>query len=80
MGRLASINNKQVLLTTHNPAVLDGLDLDDDDQRLIIVSRDFDGQTEVRRVKKPKHVEGAPLLRLSEAFMRGSLGGLPKGF
>lgn len=80
LGRLASINNKQVLLTTHNPAVLDGLDLDDDDQRLIIVSRDFDGQTEVRRVKKPKHVEGAPLLRLSEAFMRGSLGGLPKGF
>lgn len=80
LSRLALENDKQVLLTTHNPAVLDGLDLDDDEQRLIIVSRDFEGQTEVRRVKKPKHLEGAPLLRLSEAFMRGSLGGLPKGF
>jgi AAA15 family ATPase/GTPase len=80
LSRLATENNKQVLLTTHNPAILDGLDLDDDEQRLIIVSRDFDGQTDVRRVKKPKHLEGAPLLRLSEAFMRGSLGGLPKGF
>lgn len=80
LSKLALDNDKQVLLTTHNPAILDGLDLDDDEQRLIIVSRDFEGQTDVRRVKKPKHLEGAPLLRLSEAFMRGSLGGLPKGF
>ncbi|MGF6204398.1 AAA family ATPase [Pseudomonas frederiksbergensis] len=80
LGRLAKKHNKQVLLTTHNPAVLDGLDLDDDEQRLIIVSRDFEGHTKIRRVKKPKTMDGAPFLRLSEAFMRGSLGGLPKGF
>jgi AAA15 family ATPase/GTPase len=80
LNLLASSNEKQVILTTHNPAILDGLNLDDDQQRLFVISRDHDGATTVRRVKKPHAVEGAPTLRLSEAFMRGSLGGLPKGF
>lgn len=80
LNRLAENHNKQVLLTTHNPAILDGLNLDDDEQRLFVVSRNMDGESEIRRIRKPKAVEGAPKLRLSEAFMRGTLGGLPKGF
>src|SRR5207302_6563166 len=33
---LAKEHDKQVILTTHNPAVLDGLNLGDDEQRLFI--------------------------------------------
>lgn len=77
---LSKKNDKQVLLTTHNPAVLDGLNLDDDEQRLFVVSRNEAGQTKVKRVKKPRSIEGVPPTRLSEAFLRGALGGLPKGF
>ncbi|WP_338745270.1 AAA family ATPase [Pseudomonas putida] len=80
LNLLAMSHNKQAVLTTHNPAILDGLNLDDDQQRLFVISRDDCGYTVVRRVKKPKAIEGAPVIKLSEAFMRGSLGGLPKGF
>ena len=42
--------SRQVLLTTHNPLVLDGLDLADDRIRLFTVDRDQHGHTKVRRV------------------------------
>lgn len=77
---LAKQQDRQVVVTTHNPAVLDGLDLTDDDQRLMVVSRTPKGATRVRRVPAPKPIEGAPALRLSEAFLRGFLGGLPDNF
>ena len=73
---LSKEHGKQVILTTHNPALLDGLNLDDDEQRLFVVSRGSRGQTKITRVKKPADMT----IRLSEAFLRGSLGGLPKGF
>lgn len=73
--RLSRANDKQVLVTTHNPAVLDGLDLDDDEQRLFVVSRGRDGATRLKRIARPA-ADGA----LSELFLRGLLGGLPKGF
>lgn len=76
--QLCKENDKQVILTTHNPAVLDGLNLDDDEQRLFVISRDVDGATQVRRIQKPRD-SGQPV-RLSELFLRGALGGLPKGF
>lgn len=77
---LAKKNDKQVILTTHNPAILDGLNLDDAEQRLFAVSRKLDGSTKVRRIEK-KHGEANDVpVKLSEEFMRGSLGGLPKGF
>lgn len=79
LNKLAVEHNKQAILTTHNPAILDGLNLDDDDQRLFVVSRREDGSTRVRRIKKPKAKDGQ-ILRLSEMFMRGTLGGLPEGF
>ncbi|MDP2310124.1 MAG: AAA family ATPase [Pseudomonadota bacterium] len=73
---LAREKDKQVILTTHNPALLDGLDLSDEEQRLLVCERDLDGHTQFRRVPKPR--DGT--VRLSEAFLRGYLGGLPKSF
>ncbi|WP_338503611.1 AAA family ATPase [Sphingomonas kaistensis] len=78
LASLAKRNRKQVILTTHNPAVLDGLDLNDSQQRLFIVSRDLKGRTKVRRFQKSMP-EGFPT-RLSELFLRGTIGGLPKSF
>lgn len=75
---LANDHDKQVILTTHNPAVLDGLNLDDPSQRLFVVSRGRNGETRARAIKKPT-TDGPPV-RLSEAFLRGVLGGLPKTF
>lgn len=80
LSRLSEQCGKQVILTTHNPAVLDGINLEDDNQRLFIISRDDDGSTELRRARKPRPAVQAPPIKLSEAFLRGSLGGLPKGF
>lgn len=73
---LAPQHDRQLLLTSHNPALLDGLDLNDDNQRLFVISRDSRGRTRARRVEAPK-VAG---VRLSEAFLHGQLGGLPKNF
>lgn len=77
---LAKKYDKQVILTTHNPAILDGLNLDDDEQRLFVVRRNKLGQTTVKRVMKPKVEEGVEPVRLSEAFLRGYIGGLPRNF
>jgi len=81
MRRLVALSkkhNKQVILTTHNPAILDGLDISNPDNRLFVVSRASDGQTRVRRFEK-KPSEGRPR-RLSELFLSGALGGIPKHF
>jgi hypothetical protein len=56
------------------------LDLTDDEQRLVVVSRTQTGATRVRRVRAPEPIESAPSLSLSEAFLRGFLGGLPDNF
>jgi predicted ATPase len=78
LAALAKMHEKQVILTTHNPAILDGLDLGDPDHRLFIVSRGPRGQTRVRRFEmKPSNEKPR---RLSALFLSGALGGLPKGF
>jgi AAA15 family ATPase/GTPase len=77
---LAKKHDKQVIFTTHNPAVLDGLDLDDDEQRLFVIYRNQLGHTKARRILKPKPLEGQEPVKLSEAFLRGYIGGLPKNF
>jgi hypothetical protein len=41
---------RQVLLTTHNPLLLDGLPLLDDRVRLFVVERNAEWETVVRRV------------------------------
>ncbi len=77
---LAKKHHKQVIFTTHNPAVLDGLDLDDDEQRLFVIYRNQLGHTKARRILKPEPLEGQEPVKLSEAFLRGYIGGLPKNF
>jgi predicted ATPase len=46
----AASSSRQLLFTAHNPAVLDGLDLADDEVRLFAVERNSDGHSCVRRV------------------------------
>ena len=81
LAELAEKYDKQVILTTHNPAVLDGLDLRDANQKLYVIERDLEGRTQARAVPPPrppeKNEEPVPL---SEAFLRGYIGGLPKNF
>lgn len=77
---LAREHDRQIILTTHNPAILDGINLNDDEQRLFVVYRDTWGQTKVHRVPAPKPLGDEPPVPLSEAFMRGYIGGLPKNF
>jgi len=73
---------KQVLLTTHNPSILDGLDLKDDTNKLFAVSRNYNGQTIIKKINKDKNFKKADgkKMKFSEAFLRGYIGGLPKGF
>jgi predicted ATP-dependent endonuclease of OLD family len=79
LAALAKKHDKQALVTTHNPAILDGLNLNDDDQRLFVVSRNDEGHTVTERIRvKPSM--GNEKYKLSELWMRGALGGLPTGF
>ena len=48
---LAKKHDKQVLITTHNPAILDGLNLHDEEQRLFTVARNKKGHTKVKHLK-----------------------------
>lgn len=73
---LSQKHNKQVIVTTHNPFVLDALNLNNEDQRLFVVRRDIDGHTKINRIKAPEN----PDLQLSEAWMKGYIGGLPNNF
>jgi AAA15 family ATPase/GTPase len=79
ISQLAVKNNKQALITTHNPAVLDGMNLHDPNQRLFVVKRTDEGYTKVEQIKlKPETQEKN--LKLSEMWMRGYLGGIPNNF
>lgn len=79
LASLAVERNKQAFVTTHNPAVLDGINLHDDRQRLFVVHRNGEGHTTVKRLThKPSLTEGK--YKLSELWMRGHLGGLPDAF
>lgn len=69
---------RQLLFTTHNPAVLDGLDLSDDEIRLFAVDRNSEGHTSVIRIEPTEKLlkmnKEYPLSRL---WMMGHLGALP---
>jgi predicted ATPase len=69
---------RQLLFTAHNPAVLDGLDLADDEVRLFAVERNSDGHTCLRRVTLSDDLlklnKEYPLSRL---WMMGHLGAVP---
>lgn len=72
-------STRQVLLTSHNPAVLDGLPLQNDAVRLFTVDRDNRGATVVRRfVPSPKILKMASEgWTLSRLWMNGLIGGMP---
>lgn len=80
--KLAKENDKQVLITTHNPAILDGLNLYDDEIRLFEVARNNKGQTQTRRILvKPEHEQKeGRRLKLSELWTRGYLGAISQDF
>jgi len=80
LTELAKKHDKQVIITTHNPSVLDGLDLNDDEQRLFVVARTKSGRTGATRIEKKPAINGTAPVRLSEQFLRGYIGGLPKNF
>jgi AAA domain, putative AbiEii toxin, Type IV TA system len=71
---------RQVLLTTHNPLVLDGLNLLDDRIRLFAVERERTGSSTVRRIRLSERIlerleDGTALSRL---WVMGRLGGMPQ--
>jgi hypothetical protein len=70
---------RQVLITTHNPLILDGLDLTDDRVRLFAVERTSKGRTVAERVMVDDRLlarakEGWTLSRL---WVMGEIGGVP---
>jgi len=79
---LAKNHHKQVLITTHNPAILDGLNLFDDAVRLFEVSRTDEGHTRTRRIKlKPEHEQQeGRRLKLSDLWTRGYLGAISQNY
>jgi hypothetical protein len=85
--------DRQMLLTTHNPLVLDGLDLLNDEIRLFAVERFIQGSkaservhpvgsTVVRRIKPTAEMIDAAEkgLSLSRLWVTGRLGAIPRGF
>lgn len=79
LAALAIKHDKQMLITTHNPAILDGLNLYEDRQRLFVVARTDEGYTKTDRIKMKPKVKDQDL-KLSELWMRGYLGGIPTNF
>lgn len=76
LAQLAKEHGKQVILTTHNPAILDGLNLNDETQRLFVISRNAEGHTKALRIHKDPIVKDKIPVKLSEQFLRGYIGGL----
>ena len=73
---LARKHDKQIIATTHNASVLDGMDLKDDDVYLQVVRRSLDGYTKANRVLLKQEFD----MPLSEAWQKGFIGGLPDNF
>ena len=76
---LTADGKRQVLLTTHNPLVLDGLPLQNDEVRLFTVSRTQSGSTCVRRVAVDEKLlaKAEQGWTLSRLWTMGHLGGVP---
>jgi predicted ATPase len=83
---LSTHKEKQIFITTHNPSTLDSIDLFDESHRLFVVSRSDTGQTQIKRIEPPMNMSKEEWekknygLKLSEIWLSGAIGGLPKGF
>lgn len=73
---LAEKHGKQVILTTHSPFVLDGIEEVTDKKHLFVASRNSDGYTVVNKIK----ADATRTIPLSEAWLKGYIGGLPNNF
>lgn len=70
--------DRQLLFTAHNPTVLDGLNLRDDEVRLFAVERNSEGHTTIRRVKvTPALYDLHKQYPLSRLWAMGNLGAVP---
>jgi predicted ATPase len=67
-------------LSTHNPLVLDGIDIRDDRVRLFAIDRDPNGYTTINRVTITEELleKGKQGLALSDLWVMGLLGGVPR--
>lgn len=77
---LASETQRQLLLTTHNPMVLNGLNLRDERIRLFTVDRQ-EGMTQIRPLRVTEKLLQAleeERVTLSELWVSGRLGGVPE--
>lgn len=76
---MADETGKQLLVTTHNPLVLDGLPLDNDEVRLFAVGRSRKGRTTVTRIKVDLESlqKDGELWTVSRLWVMGHLGGMP---
>lgn len=74
--QLSEKYDKQVIVTTHNPFVLDALELNDDQVRLFVARRDVEGHTCINKIEPNPNMS----VPLSEAWMKGYIGGLPNNF
>ena len=81
VDQLLEDGSRQMLLTTHNPLLLDGLDLSDDRVRLFAVERSASGDTRVHRIRLTPELaaEGEKGLSLSRLWVMGRLGAVPRG-
>lgn len=69
--------NKTVFLTTHNPLVLDGLDLNNQNIRLFTIERNRkSGEAEIQRITITDELINAKM-PLSRLWINGMLGGVP---
>ncbi|MDR2117258.1 MAG: AAA family ATPase [Planctomycetaceae bacterium] len=70
---------KQLLITTHNPIVLDGLPIQNDKIRLFVVNRTSKGKTAIKRILPTEEIidMGKKGHTLSELWVMGLLGGVP---
>ena len=76
---LSSPHERQILMNSHNPAVLDGLPLQDDRVRLFTVDRDNHGKTIVKPVVVDKRLleMAAQGWTLSRLWMNKLIEGMP---
>ncbi len=80
IAELAKENEKQIIITTHSASVLDGIDLNNSEHKLYLIYRNKLGHTKIKNINKPQPIDGQEPIKLSEAFLRGYIGGLPKNF
>ncbi len=77
LSQLAEKHDKQILLSTHNPSILDGLNLENKNEKLFVVYRNAEGRTKLKKIDSSNFNTNGNV-RLSEAFIRGYIGGLNK--